>query len=251
MSDPTSPSSTVAWPANHRAALSIIVNVQSPFGGDEAGCGPTGLDYTATGLQRLLVTLADLDLPATLASTPQALDAFPQLIRTAVDQGAELAINLAGVTDTPFDESTLSQFTPSPVVGVIEGLPGVSARTPERSTLSALEWKITGSGGDFPIRVGAGDGTVLIPVSPYWIDATWLDPVRPLPPSSFLELWSLSLADIRTIGGHMTVILHPAIAGRPGIANQVVRFLDEVIESGDVWIASPGQVARWWSQESS
>lgn len=240
----------VAWPANHRAALSVIINVESPFNDEETGTVTTGLDYTATGLQRLLAALADLDLPATVACTPGALAAFPQLIHSALGQGAELALSLAGAVHATFDAATLSPIASTPVAGAIEALPGAQpANAP--SFPAALEWKITGSGGDFPVRVGAGDGPILIPVSPYWIDAIWLDPSRPLPPSSFLELWSLSLADIRTIGGLMTVVLHPHIAGRPGIANQMVRFLDEVIESGDVWIASAGQVAKWWSQESS
>jgi peptidoglycan/xylan/chitin deacetylase (PgdA/CDA1 family) len=251
MSDSTIPTPPVSWPANHRAALSVIINVESPFSEEGTGAVNPGLDYTATGLQRLLAALADLDLPATLACTSQALESFPQLIRTAIDQGAELAINVASGSEASFDETTLSQITPAPVVGMIENLPGANAAPTTASLTSAFEWKVTGAGGDFPVRVGAGDSPVLIPVSPYWIDATWLDPSRPLPPSSFLELWSLSLADIRTIGGLMTVILHPSIAGRPGIANQMVRFLDEVIESGDVWIASAGQIARWWSQETS
>ena len=246
----TIPSPPVAWPANHRAALSVIINVESPFGAEKAGQGATGLDYTATGLQRLLSALADLDLPATMACTPDALAAFPQLVRSALDQGAELAINLAVTSGTAFDETTLAQVTSTPVAGAIEALPGGTPAESE-SPLAGRAWTINGSGGDFPVRVGAGEGPVVIPVSSYWIDTTWLDPARPLPPSSFLELWSLSLADIRTIGGLMTVVLHPHISGRPGIANQMVRFLDEVIESGDVWIASAGQVANWWIQETS
>lgn len=249
MTASTIPSPPMTWPANHRAALSVIINVESPFGDGESDAGATGLDYTATGLQRILVALADLDIPATLACTPGALTAFPQLVRSAIDQGVELAINLSGAGGATFDDATLSQITSTPVTGAIEALPGNQAVDASFSS-TALEWKITGSGGDFPSRVGAGDGPVLIPVSPYWIDSTWLDPARPLPPSSFLELWSLSLADIRVIGGLMTVVLHPHIAGRPGIANQMVRFLDEVIESGDVWIATAGQVAQWWSQET-
>jgi hypothetical protein len=49
----------------------------------------------------------------------------------------------------------------------------------------------------------------------------------------------------------MTVVLHPHIAGRPGFAGQVIRFLDEAIESGDVWIASAAQLATWWKQSTS
>ena len=34
-------------------------------------------------------------------------------------------------------------------------------------------------------------------------------------------------------------------------SDQVIRFLDEAIESGDVWIASAAQVAAWWRQSTA
>jgi len=86
----------------------------------------------------------------------------------------------------------------------------------------------------------------LIPLSPYLIDAAWLSPARPLPPSSLLKAWSLSLAAHRTDSSLMTVVLHPHIAGRPGFAGTFTRFLDEAIAAGDVWIARLDHIARAW-----
>ncbi len=116
-----------------------------------------------------------------------------------------------------------------------------------------MNWSITGVGGDLPIKtVGEGQTTLstVIPVSPYWIDLPWLDPERPLPPSSLLEAWSLALAAVRTEGGLMTIVIHPHVSGRPGLAGIVTRFIDEAIESGDVWIATAAQVAEWWQRQN-
>lgn len=246
MSPDSTPDTQVSWPANHRAALIVIVAVDAPHL-DGRTTGATGLDYAATGVQRLLALLADLGLVATTAWTPSALGSLPQFARRARDDGHELAL---GSLDWAVNDSAvlahISNIAPS---GVIEALPGQEMRREESAaSLTGLSWVITGAGGDVPVlTVGYGrQDLVLIPVSPYWIDTAWLAPERPLPPSSLLEAWSLALASVRSDGGLMTIVLHPHVAGRPGFASQAERFLDEAIESGDVWIATAGDVADWW-----
>lgn len=52
---------------------------------------------------------------------------------------------------------------------------------------------------------------------------------------------------LREEGGRMmSVGLHGRIAGKPGRARAVARFLDHVIESGDAWIARRIDIARHW-----
>jgi putative urate catabolism protein len=52
---------------------------------------------------------------------------------------------------------------------------------------------------------------------------------------------------LRAEGGRMmSVGLHGRIAGRPGRAAAVARFLDHVIASGDAWIARRSDIARHW-----
>lgn len=222
------------WPAQHRAALSLVVVVDGRGDSGEI----IGADYTATGLQRMIQTFADLDVATTFAFASAALSSIPQLARSTLDLGHELAILEPIGGDHERLWSHISDLAP-------EGLVRDTLSTTPGSLNGSFAWRITGIGGDFPIRAAeSGDG-VVIPVSPYWRDDVWLDPQRPLPPSSLLEAWSLGLASMRTIGGMMTVVLHPHIAGRPGFIEQVVRFLDEAIESGDVWLATAGQVAAW------
>ncbi len=55
---------------------------------------------------------------------------------------------------------------------------------------------------------------------------------------------------LRSEGGRMmSVGLHGRIAGRPGRARAVARFLDHVLASGDAWIARRIDIARHWLAE--
>ncbi len=93
----------VQWPANQRAALVVLIHIDAPD--FDAGPGSTadGLDYTATGLHRLLTAFADLDIPTTTAWTNRALTTYPQLARNAQDHGHELAMSQVDGTG-PIDE---------------------------------------------------------------------------------------------------------------------------------------------------
>lgn len=54
---------------------------------------------------------------------------------------------------------------------------------------------------------------------------------------------------LRSEGGRMmSVGLHGRIAGRPGRAAALARFVDHVIASGDAWIARRIDIARHWQQ---
>jgi putative urate catabolism protein len=56
---------------------------------------------------------------------------------------------------------------------------------------------------------------------------------------------------LREEGGRMmSVGLHGRIAGRPGRARAVARFVDHVLASGDAWIARRIDMARHWIAEN-
>ena len=44
----------------------------------------------------------------------------------------------------------------------------------------------------------------------------------------------------------MSIGLHGRIAGRPGRARAVARFLDHVLAGGDAWICRRIDIARHW-----
>lgn len=59
-----------------------------------------------------------------------------------------------------------------------------------------------------------------------------------------------TFGQLREEGGRMmSVGLHGRIAGRPGRARAVARFLDHVLASGDAWIARRIDIAEHWRRE--
>lgn len=248
-----------SWPAEHRAALSIVIHVAAQLPGADAAGHELGVDYTADGLHRLLALFEDLDVGVTTAWCGAALATYPQLARRAQDHGHELSLSIVDGSASGDDpEAVASHISDLPIVGLVENLPqSFFGNAPRENTVSeaaAPRWRVDGTGGDVP-RLGPLSGpssdSVILPVSPYWIDRHWWHPGHPSPPSSLLESWSAGLASVRTFSGLMTVVLHPHISGRPGHAETIVSFVDEAIASADVWLARADQVTAWWLESAA
>lgn len=245
---------TGLWPGGHRAALAIVVAVDGSVSASDDPTKDPGIDYTATGLQRLLNLLADFDTSVTTAWSEPAMNGLPQLLRRVADAEHEVAAWF-GADQLPAADSTfvaaLKRVSGTTVSGSVGN---ITATSSFGADATGFAWQISGAGGDLPtVKGGTNDQplSVMIPISPYWVDRTWLHPDRPLPPSSLLEAWSASLAAVRADGSLMTVVLHPHVILRPGFAATFTRFLDEAIASGDVWIARIDRIAQWWADRQS
>jgi len=238
------------WPGGHRSALSLIVHIPG-FGFSEDGTSQEdllGLDYTPTGLQKLLEKLADLDVQATFAFTAESLVDAPQLVREAAERDHEIAASFcsaSGATDDLI--SGIRDEIDQPVNGIVARIPGFPSSEMDDAwgNDGGKAWIIDGRSGDLP-TLQRDPHAALIPISPYLMDTTWLSPVRPLPPSSLLESWMLALDTHREEGTFMPLVIHPHIMGRPGFLGTLVRFLDDVIAHGDVWIARVDHIAATW-----
>jgi len=239
------------WPGGHRAALSLVIHVPAVADASATNAATTlvGIDYAATGLQRLLDAVSDFDVSATTAWTAAAIATSPQLVRAAADQGHDVAISITheSAGDLVDVRATAQRLAGVDVTGVAE----LYATSSIVNDLPAdlITWTISRQSGDFPslgVLTSDAPTTVSLPTSPYWIDAVWLNPAVPAPPSAFLETLSTALQSMRTVEGLMTVVIHPHISGRPGFVETITRFLDEAIASGDVWIAKASDIAAWW-----
>ena len=246
MTDGLMPGTRQEWPGGHRAAVALLAAVDGPVAANTHESLDTGIDYAATGMQRLLGLLEDLDTRITTCWTETAMNSLPQLVRAVADAGHEVAATFHSTGPAPLQPNLLAalqRVSGQPVLGAMTG--------PQEPDIPALDWIIDGSGGDFPSLIGGTSvsPTVQVPVSPYWNDRTWLHPDHPLPPSSLLEAWSASLADVRTESSLMTIVIHPHIIMRPGFSATFIRFLDEIIASGDVWLTRLDTLANWWTEQ--
>ncbi len=236
------------WPAGHRAALCPVLRLIGPLVVDRSdgrlfGTAP----YGATGLISVLRLLEDLDLRATIAPDEDAAQAYAPTLRRCHLGGHELAVAVTNGDASSAERAmeSLRHITGTAPRGIVVG-----AETDADSTaLRWPEWQLATAGTDMPTLLDRGSETsplVTLPGSPYWVDATWLHPDRPLPPSSLLEAWTLAIDAVRTAGGLMTIVVHPHLIARPGLQGTLGRFLDEAIGSGDVWIAPGSDIAGWW-----
>jgi hypothetical protein len=178
-----------------------------------------------------------------VAATTSALNLIPDEIRQAANSGLEIAHWGGREEKGERGDLLVQQITGTVPEGRVLALPTAMLD----SEGSQNGWVIDGHGGDFPTPLRQ---SLRLPASPYWMDSAWLDPERPLPPSSLLEAWSVALADVRAQGSLMTILLNAHISGRPGIASQILRFIDDVIDSGDVWIAQASQISNWYAERA-
>lgn len=243
-------SNAFQWPGGHRAALSLIVHVPG-FGFSEDGSSQEdllGLDYAATGLRKIVEALGDLDVSATFAFTNESVVDNPDLVKQVHERDHEVAASFCSASGATDDlVSGIEEAIGERVNGVLARIPGfpTSELDHDWGSDSGKSWIVDGRSGDLPILQRDPDAAV-IPTSPYLIDTSWLSPVRPLPPSSLLEAWMLALDAHREDGTFMPLIVHPHIMGRPGLLGTLVRFLDDVIAYGDVWIARADHIAATW-----
>lgn len=244
----------IPWPGGHRTALGLVIHVVGTGLEGQSGnvSPPVGVDYSVTGAHALLNLLADLDMSATFAITGDALVNAPQLVTAVREGGHEVAVSRYSLSDDGTDLLALAAKAGAPdVVGGISALPGQEPLSdiPVPDADSLRTWRMSGATGDLP-SLQHEPSCANMPVSPYSIDTTWLDPAHPLPPSSLLEAWSLGLAGHRATGSLMTCIVHPHIMGRPALIGTLQRFLDEAIATGDVLLSRIDHLADTWQRMS-
>ncbi len=71
------------------------------------------------------------------------------------------------------------------------------------------------------------------------------------PASEMLEIWSDVRDGILKMGGLFSPVSHPQISGRPNRIGVVDRIIEETKASGEFWIASGAEIARWWKDSKA
>lgn len=272
------------WPNGARVALSFVVNYEeggesSVLEGDPASeaflhevvgapatVGRRNLNVESmfeygsrAGFWRLHRILGAYDTPVTVFAVGQALDRNPIAGRAMVEAGWEVASH--GWRWIDYGEVSVEEEREHMRLSV-ETIERVCGARP-------VGW-YTGRGSDATRRLLVEDGGFLydsdsyadeLPywtevggrshlVVPYTLDANdfkFLLPNGFVTADDFADYLVDSLDQLRSEGGRMmSVGLHCRIAGRPGRAPGLRRFLDHVASCDDVWVATRADIARHW-----
>jgi peptidoglycan/xylan/chitin deacetylase (PgdA/CDA1 family) len=245
------------WPAGYRAALCLCVDVSEPAGDDELAPLVPESWYERAGADRLLRVLADTGVSATFTWSRPGPISF-DLIEHVQDDGHEVAARARDdrvpaadwAADLTATRRALAARTGSEITGC--RAVGQAARAEFRHVVRELgfHWLIDQPYSDLPIALRSETETpplVHLPTS-RWFDDRRLFLNQSLSARQAFEVWRDDLDTLRDEGGLLCLILHPSVGGRPGPSRAVALLLDVAIEAGDLWIATAGAVAAWWSE---
>lgn len=256
---------TTAWPAGHRAALCVSIDVDGRYGeanhraADETyWLSQTAYDPTGTG--RLLNLLADFGVHGTFCWVGRVAEEQPVLLRRCVAGGHEIALHTwdhRSYNRLTRDEQredmgktleTLERLGGAQPTGHKTGGWRYDEHTVALVQELGLTWVMDEPGGDLPYFVQPDPNrppVVQLPPSRFWDDYTFfMDNIATA--QTAYESWRDDLDVLRDEGGLMCLTLHPFVSGRPGPSRALARLLDYAIDLGDLWIARADQIARWW-----
>lgn len=264
-------SGNTLWPAGHRAALIVSVDVDGPYGeanhrgaDDYYWRSQTEYDLNA-GIWRLFNLFADRDIAATFCWVGRCVEDRPDAVERAQADGHENAIHSWDhryySTMTADEQRADAERTLTAIESVTGDRP-VGHKTPSwryndetAGVLQSLgmQWQMDRARQDLPWVERpdpSGSPLLQLPVSRFYDDYTYFVDYT-VNPRNTGEFWRDDLDVIRAEGKLMCLTLHPWISGRPGPSTAIANLLDYAISLADIWITRADHVAQWWlsSQE--
>ena len=256
-----------SWPAGHRSAVVISVDVDSDtwlrreYGDHRVGKRAIGQYDLRAGADRLLRVQADYAVSGTWFWVGQVAEEAPALVRRCHEEGHEIACHTwdhAHYDDLTADEQRAD------IVRTREALRAITGAEPVGHKTAGFRAR----GGDsrhpaiarlplsdgFPMGRSARGGCSQISTRP---------PLVHLPPTLFLDdytlfwenhlapddafaAWQETIDVLRDEGALACFTVHPHLMGRPAQSRVFARLLEYIIDLGDVWIARADHVAAWW-----
>ncbi|MDR5826059.1 polysaccharide deacetylase [Caballeronia sp. LZ043] len=271
---------TWPWPSGARSAVILTVDFNHDLGIRTQAPDIAGRDKslsvwqygTRRGVDRLLATFAEFDVPATWFVPGQVARTHREQVESIVAAGHE--IGLSGDACEDFDTLDLAGQMQAFDRGHA-ALSGVLGRAPTGFRPftgnwapgfaaylhgQGIRWTSTWYGDDLPYH--HHDAPLIeLPLhveledEPYF--AFNLAPPVPLGQSriaSYREVlgnWTRDFDGFHRFGLCFVMRLHPEIIGTAGRIGVLRSLLATMRERGDVWFATGAQAAAWWRERSS
>lgn len=260
------PRAANSWPAGHRSAVVISVDVDSDtwmrraYGDQRAGKRAVGQYDLRAGADRLLRVQADYGVSGTWFWVGQVAEEAPALVRRCRDEGHEIACHTwdhAHYDDLTADEQRADIVRTRDALAAITGTPPVGHKTagfaPGAETPAILQslgflYEMDFQWGDLP-EVSRPDPAhpPLIHLPPtLFLDDYALFWENHLAPDDAFAVWRETVDVLRDEGALACFTLHPHLMGRPAQSRVLARLLEYLIDLGDVWIARADHAAAWW-----
>jgi putative urate catabolism protein len=211
------------------------------------------------GFWRLLRMFVERDLPVTVFGVAMALERNPDAVAAMLEAGWEIASHGYRWVDYQQVDETTEQKHMQRAIEIHERVTGerplgwyLGRCSPNSHRLVAAEGGFLYNADTYADDLPYWDyayGTPQLMV-PYTLDANDMRFATPQGFNSgqqFFEYLKDSFDVLHAEGGRMmSVGLHCRLAGRPGRAAALARFLDHVAAHNDVWVTRRIDIARHW-----
>ncbi len=262
---------TLAWPNGCRAAVAVTFDVdaesvmlamdpslaQRPSLMSHQRYGPV------TGVPHLLRVLTERGVRATFFVPGATAERHPAVVESIAAAGHEIAHHghehesLLGRSRDQEAEilgrglDALERLGARPV-GYRAPWWELGAHTLDLLASSGFAYDSSLFERDAPYLVRAAQGTLVeIPVTwtfddweryAFWPGITGSGVIAR--PSEVLEAWWEEIDALADVGGCAVLTMHPFLSGRPARARALGALLERVLERGDLWLATCGEIAE-------
>lgn len=264
--DSTPAGSRAAWPAGHRSAVVVSIDVDSDtwlrreYGDHRPGKRAIGQYDLRGGADRLLRVQADYAVHGTWFWVGQVAEEAPALVRRCHDEGHEVACHTwdhAHYDALSADEQRIDIERTRAALAAITGQQPVGHKTagfaPGDETPAILQslgflYQMDLQSGDLPEMVRPDPALPpLVHLPPtFFLDDYTLFWDNHLAPDDAFAVWRETLDVLGDEGALACFTFHPHLMGRPAQSRVLARLLEYLIDLGDVWIARADHVATWW-----
>lgn len=271
---------STVWPKGYRCAVVLTVDYNDIHGILTQAPEVAGRDKTLSvwrygtqrGVERLLGLFAELGVKSSWCIPGIVAEENPQHLRAIQAGGHEIAC--AGYRHQNYDLLDLAGQSAEIAKGC-EALAALTGQRPSGFRIPAgngapgfiealrnqgIRWSSSWRGDDLPFAHPTAPEVIELPLhyeledEPYF--AFNLSPAVP-PAQSRIASYSHTLGNLqmdfagfRRFGLCYVLRLHPEIIATPGRIGVLRELLEGMQQHDDVWIATAGEVAKWWADSA-